>query len=57
VLILKLLRERLYDGAAFLVSPDHGAETTDYNEPNDELTFEKLVSPLLAHVSTIADRQ
>ncbi len=53
VLILKLLRERLYDGAAFLISPDQGPETVDYAEPNEELTFERLVTPLLAHAIAI----
>lgn len=53
ILIEKLLRERLYDGAAFLLSSSESAQTGDFAEPHEELTFSKFVSPLLAHVASI----
>jgi len=53
ILIEKLLRERLYDGASLLLSSTSAADTGDYLEPHPELTFAKLVTPLLARVSSI----
>jgi hypothetical protein len=53
ILIEKLLRERLYDGAAFLLSSSDSAHTGEFAEPHEELTFSKFVSPLLAHVASI----
>lgn len=52
ILIEKLLRDRLYDGACFLLS---GASSTtgDYAEPHPELTFSKFVMPLLSRVASI----
>jgi hypothetical protein len=53
ILIEKLLRERLYDGACFLLSSATSAVAGDYVEPHAELTFGKFVAPLLAHVASI----
>jgi Restriction endonuclease XhoI len=53
ILIEKLLRDRLYDGACFLLSEATGGATGDYVEPHPELTFSRLVKPLLAHVASI----
>ncbi len=53
ILIEKLLRERLYDGASLLLSSTSAADTGDYLEPQPELTFAKLVTPLLARVASI----
>lgn len=53
ILIEKLLRERLYDGACLLLSPAGSAATGDYIEPHAELTFAKFVAPLLARVASI----
>lgn len=53
VLIEKLLRERLYDGACFLLSTGQASEDGAYTEPHPELTFAKFLTPLLAHVSSI----
>lgn len=53
ILIEKLVRERLYDGAAFLLSSQIDAESGRYRELNLELTFAKLATSLLAHVSKI----
>jgi len=51
ILIEKLVRERLYDGACFMVSGSDSATNGDYCEPNAELTFSKLVVPMVAHVA------
>lgn len=51
ILMEKLLRERLYDGACFLLSDPSSIATGDYLEPHPELTFSKFIHSLLAHVS------
>jgi len=53
ILVEKLLRDRLYDGACFLLSSESAATTGDYIEPNPELTFAKFVTPLVAQVSAV----
>jgi hypothetical protein len=51
ILVEKLLRDRLYDSACFMLSNAKGVLNGDYLEPHPELTFAKFVSPLVAHVS------
>jgi len=51
ILVEKLLRERLYDGACLLLSRASSAATGDYTEPNSELTFAKFLTPLVAQVA------
>jgi hypothetical protein len=53
ILIEKLLRDRLYDGACFLLSSSDAGASGDFSQPHPELTFQKFVSPLIAHVSSI----
>jgi Restriction endonuclease XhoI len=53
ILIEKLLRDRLYDGACLLLSGSEAAAEGHFIEPHPELTFTKFVTPLLARVSTI----
>ncbi len=53
ILIEKLLRDRLYDGACFLLSNAASSISGDYVEPHPELTFAKFVTPLLARVGAI----
>ena len=53
ILIEKLLRDRLYDSACFLLSNATAAATGEYLEPNPELTFARFVMPLVAHVGAI----
>jgi hypothetical protein len=55
ILVEKLLRERLYDGACFLLSDQGSFGSGDYNEPHPELTFAKFVAPLLAHVARFCE--
>lgn len=50
ILIEKLLRDRLYDGACFITSPSEGGPTGQYAEPRIELSFRRFVTPLIAHV-------
>ena len=51
ILVEKLVRERLYDGACLLLSSAESASTGDYLEPNPEFTFAKFVTPLVAQVA------
>ena len=53
ILIAKLLRDRLYDGACFLLSNSASIDNGDYVEPHPELTFSKFVTPLLAKVGVL----
>lgn len=49
ILLTKLLREQLYDGACLLSSPrEAGTKRGEYREPDPELTFRKFVESLLA---------
>jgi len=56
ILIEKLLRDRLYDGACFMLSDRDSAHTGGFIEPNPELTFQRFVTPLLAHVASICPK-
>lgn len=56
ILIEKMLRDRLYDGACFLLSQTESSDTGEYTEPHAELTFRKFITPLLARVATIFDK-
>jgi hypothetical protein len=53
ILIEKLLRDRLYDGACFLTSPSARGTEGDYRQPHPELTFARFITPLLARVTSI----
>lgn len=54
MLLTKLVRERLYDAACFIVSePKIGAEGT-FREPSAELGFQVFIQSLLARAITIA---
>jgi hypothetical protein len=53
ILIEKLLRDRLYDGACFLLSDAASSESGNYTEPNSELTFARFITPLIARVKSI----
>ena len=49
VLLTKLMRERLYDSACFLLSDKQRGQSGYYREPSPELNFERFISSLLAH--------
>ncbi len=48
VLLTKLVRERLYDAACFLMSDAQGGVRGAYREPAPELSFENFVGSLVA---------
>jgi len=49
ILLTKLLRERLYDGACLLLSTRTGGVQGLHKEPSPELSFRSFASSLLAH--------
>ncbi len=53
ILITKLLRERLYDGASFLLSNRITGTEGDYSEPAEELSFNNFIASLLSRASVI----
>jgi Restriction endonuclease XhoI len=54
VLLTKLVRERLYDAACFLMSSAAGGVRGVYREPAPELGFENFVTSLLAKAMAAA---
>lgn len=50
ILLTKLLRERLYDGACLLLAARDAARSGDYQQPSPELTFARFMESLLARV-------
>ncbi len=54
LLLMKLIRERLYDSACFLLSDRVSGRKGNYREPEPELSFEKFISSLLAKAIVIA---
>lgn len=51
ILIRKLQRDRLYDGACLLLSSASAGPTGEYREPEAELKFEPFIRGLSAHVA------
>lgn len=49
ILLTRLIRERLYDSACFLMSDATGGLKGRYSEPSPELSFEKFVASLIGH--------
>lgn len=54
ILLTKLVRERLYDSACFLMSNSTDGRQGHYSEPSPELTFQKFVSSLTAKAISVA---
>lgn len=54
ILLTKLLRERLYDSAALLLSNQGSAEDGSYRQPSAELSFENLLTSIKARSMAIA---
>jgi hypothetical protein len=50
----RLVRERLYDGACFLLSAAGDGLKGRFREPNDELSFARFAASLTAHASAHA---
>jgi hypothetical protein len=57
LLLTKLVRERLYDSACFLMTTREGGLRGEYKEPNAELSFASFVQPLLGKAMAIAATQ
>lgn len=54
ILMTKLVRERLYDSAALLLSSPNSAQSGDYREPSAELSFAGLLTSLKARARAIS---
>jgi hypothetical protein len=54
ILLTKLVRERLYDAACFLMSNAKGGPKGLYREPSPELNFQKFVASLLAKAIAVS---
>ncbi|MGB7282041.1 MAG: PaeR7I family type II restriction endonuclease [Candidatus Acidiferrum sp.] len=54
ILLTKLVRERLYDSACFLLSSEKGGRKGHYREPVPELSFERFIASLLARAISVA---
>ncbi|HXG11783.1 MAG TPA: PaeR7I family type II restriction endonuclease [Gemmataceae bacterium] len=57
ILLTKLVRERLYDAACFLLSTQKGGLRGEYGEPNPELGFRNFVTSLMARMIATAKTQ
>jgi hypothetical protein len=54
ILLTKLVRERLYDSACFLLSDAKKGSKGNYKEPAVELNFENFMASLLARAISVA---
>ncbi len=54
IMMTKLVRERLYDSAALLLSSPGSAEDESYSEPSLELSFGNLLASLKARAFAVA---
>lgn len=52
LLLRRLLLEKLYDGAAFLMATEKGGPRGNYGEPAADLTMKKFLAGLAGHVQT-----
>jgi hypothetical protein len=57
ILLTKLVRERLYDSACFLMSNSTDGAKGIYREPAPELSFENFITSLLAKAIAISKAQ
>lgn len=53
ILLTKLVRERLYDAACFLLSASSGGPKGHYREPAPELSFRNFAASLLGHAIAV----
>jgi hypothetical protein len=51
LLCRRLVRERLYDSACLLLSSRTAGQLGDYREPDEELSFRRFATQLVAHVT------
>jgi hypothetical protein len=52
LLLRKMVLEKLYDGAAFLMATAEGGLSGDYTEPADDLTARRFLAGLGVHIVT-----
>ena len=57
ILLTKLIRERLYDAACFLMSNAVDGVEGLYREPSAELSFQNFIASLLARAIAVAKAQ
>jgi len=50
LMLRKLVRERLYDCAAFITATESGGSRGDYSEPASDMTMKKFLASLSGHV-------
>lgn len=55
LLLRKLMLEKLYDGAAFLVSSETAGPKGIYSEPSPDLTMKKFLNGLASRTMTFID--
>jgi hypothetical protein len=53
ILLTKLVRERLYDAACFILSDSMASPEGVYQEPSEELSFQNFVTSLLGRAKAI----
>ena len=53
ILLTKLVRERLYDAACFMLSDETNGAQGIYQEPSPELSFENFAVSLLGRVKAV----
>lgn len=54
ILLTKLLRERLYDGACLLMSKNDGGKTGIFHCPAEEISFRAFTTSLMGHAIAFA---
>jgi hypothetical protein len=54
ILLTKLLRERLYDGACLLLTTQQGGLKGKFTSPSPELSFRNFAAGLASHAMTYA---
>ena len=52
LMMRKLVREKLYDAAAFLMSPEKGGRSGEYREPAEDLAMKRFLAGLGGRVAT-----
>jgi len=57
ILLRKLLRERLFDSACFIMSKVDGSRDGSYSEPDPSLAFHSFANQLYFHINTLIKLQ
>lgn len=54
-LCLRMVRQRVTDGSAFILTDEEGGLDGEYRQPNEELRFERFIRSLVSHVTGYID--